>query len=416
MIVHDIPLSRIKVSRDRFRDANENAIEELVVSYGKFGQLTPIIIEPSGEDFELIAGLHRVVAARAAKWITIAAVMRDDVDEVMAREIELEENIRRLDMKWLDRAKAIAAIDELRRKTDPNWTLDQTAAIAGVSDKSDVSRANNIVKMVALFPELAESKSLHQAMTRAKDKAGQIYRVQEVKDAPEVFASIEERIWLGDSRSRIREVPDGAFGLVLTDPPFGINYDERKADTAGSVNTYQDDEEYYITILAMAPELFRVLKNNGTLIWFLGISWYERAKVAFRGAGFNVDEIPIIWDRSDGRTFTSRPDRWFGRGYDIALHAIKGDAKLVQRGKPNVIRVPPVGTEDRELVVERPVELYQELIRRCTLEGETVADFFVGSGSCPAAAASLKRQYFGCELDPERRAVAIKKILAHTPS
>ena len=61
------------------------------------------------------------------------------------------------------------------------------------------------------------------------------------------------------------------------------------------------------------------------------------------------------------------------------------------------------------------MELYQEFIRRLTVEGEVVLDLFVGSGSCPAAAASLKRQYLGVELSAERRAVAVKKIQAWTP-
>jgi site-specific DNA-methyltransferase (adenine-specific) len=165
----------------------------------------------------------------------------------------------------------------------------------------------------------------------------------------------------------------------------------------------------------MGPDLYRVIKPNGWLIWFLGISWYERVKISFRAAGFTVDEIPIIWDRSDGRAFTTRPDRYFGRSYDIALHCIKGNPEVVQRSKPNIIKVPPISNEERELVVERPVELYAELIRRLTVEGETVADFFTGSGSCLAAAASLKRKYFGVELDQERRAVAIQKVKAYTP-
>jgi DNA modification methylase len=165
----------------------------------------------------------------------------------------------------------------------------------------------------------------------------------------------------------------------------------------------------------MAPDMYRVLKPNAFAIWFLGISWYERCKDAFRAAGFTVDEIPIIWDRSDGRTFTSRPDRWFGRGYDIALHMVKGEPRLAQTGKHNIIRVTPVPSSERDVLVERPVELYQELIRRTTIEGEIVADFFVGGGGCPAAAASLRRGYFGVEMSEERRAKGITKIRAYTP-
>lgn len=416
MNVQLIHVDSIVVSRERLRDADEKAVIDRKNSIAQFGQLTPIIVDDAGEGkWNLIAGLHRWLAVRALKWTHIAAVLRDSLNELEARQLELEENVQRLDMTWLDKAKAIAEIDKLRKVVDPNWTARLTAQVAKV-DAADVSRASSVVRAVELWPELADSKSLHQAMTRAKDKARQVYRVEDVKASPELYASIEERIWHGDSTKRIREVADGSVDFVLTDPPFGIDYDERKADTTGSTSTYKDNEELYLGILGMAPELFRVIRDNGTLIWFLGISWYERAKVAFRAAGFNVDEIPIIWDRSDGKCFTSRPDRWFARGFDIALHAIKGDAKLVQRGKNNILRIPPVENSDRELVVERPVELYQELIRRCTVEGELVADFFVGSGSCPAAATSLKRRYFGIEQDAERRAVAIKKIRAHTPT
>jgi DNA modification methylase len=165
----------------------------------------------------------------------------------------------------------------------------------------------------------------------------------------------------------------------------------------------------------MAPEMFRTLKPNGFLVFFYGMSWHNEVHQAFIDAGFAVDYAPVIWDRSDGRTFTTRPDHFFTRGYDVALYARKGDAKIVQQGKPNILRIPPVENSDKEALVERPVELYAELIQRLTIKGERVADFFVGSGSCPAAAASLGRDFFGCELSSERRALALKKIAAYTP-
>jgi DNA modification methylase len=86
------------------------------------------------------------------------------------------------------------------------------------------------------------------------------------------------------------------------------------------------------------------------------------------------------------------------------------------KNEKNIIRIPPVETKDRELVVERPVALYQEFIRRMTIPGQSIADFFVGSGSVTAAAASLKRDYLGVEQDPNRRAAAIQKTRAHIPT
>jgi DNA modification methylase len=68
------------------------------------------------------------------------------------------------------------------------------------------------------------------------------------------------------------------------------------------------------------------------------------------------------------------------------------------------------------MLVERPVELYAELIKHLTIPGEVVADFFAGSGSCPAAAHSLGRDFFAVEKNPERRAAAIQKTKAYAPS
>jgi len=166
----------------------------------------------------------------------------------------------------------------------------------------------------------------------------------------------------------------------------------------------------------MAPDLYRVLHKDGWLVWFFGMTHYELVKKVMRSAGFSVDEIPIVWDRSQGRTFTNVPNKYFTKAYDVALHCFKGDPNIVLKNRPNIIPIPPIEGKERELCVERPVELYEELINRLTIPGQTVADFFVGSGSCPAAAAKLKRNYMGVELNPERRAAAIQKIQAYTPA
>lgn len=409
----ELAIEDIKITRRREREELGD-IDGLATSILKHGQLQPIIVDDTNE---LVAGFRRLTAHQQNGMTTIIAMRKSDLTEDDAKELELEENLQRKDMTWDERNRGLAELDRLRRLHDPNWTQVQTAIVAGgKTQQRDVSQAVQMEKMIALFPELKQAKSLAQAQNMAKAKIQSVSRIIDVKNAPEQFAAIEERIWLGDSVEVIRGLDDEMFHAIITDPPFGIDYEERTAGSSVSANTsYADDKAAHLRLLTMAPDMYRVLKPNGWLIWFLGISWYEEVKTTFRQAGFTVDEIPIIWDRSDGRTFTTRPDRWFGRGYDIALHCLKGSPRLVQSGKSNIIRVAPVPSSERDLLVERPVELYAELIRRTTIEGEIVADFFVGSGSCPAAAASLKRQYFGVEMSQERRAKAITKIKSHTP-
>lgn len=405
-----IPIKDIKILRERLREDNGD-LESLAESLLKFGQLQPVIIDAEGN---LIAGYRRFNAAQMNGWTEIEAIMRESMDELDQREVELEENIARKDMNWQERVKSVAELDRLRKAKNPNWTQEQTAAVAGIQ-RTRVTEALQLDKMMKLFPELEKAKDVAQAMNWMKQKAQLVNRKVSV-DANPVFTDIDSKIALGDSVEVIKLIPAESFHAIVTDPPFGVDYDKRVEGTSGSLSDYKDDRDSYLRLLSMAPDLYRVLKPNGWLIWFLGISWYEEAKRTFREAGFTVDEIPIIWDRSGGRTFTSRPDRYFTRGYDIALHCLKGEPQLVQRGRSNIIRIDPVSQSERELLVERPVELYAELIRRLTVPGETVADFFTGSGSCLAAAASLQRDFFGCEMNPERRAFALQKIKSYIPT
>lgn len=406
----------VVIPPDRFREARPERVEALAASFLKFGQLEPIGVRQMEEfKVELVYGLHRLLSCRA-NGSPISAIVVGTEDELLLREMELEENLMREMMHFMDVQKALVKLHEMKIARDPNWTQAKTAALVDERGQAAVAEAVKIVKMAEMFPEIATAKNKRQALSWASAKAKQVMRVHEVKDGVIDYSDIESKIVLGDSVEVIKSVANESFHAIITDPPFGIDYDSRKAGTQGSISDYQDDEGSYRKLLSMAPDLYRVLKHDGWLVWFFGMSWYGECKQVFRDAGFTVDELPIVWNRSSGRCHTNRPDRYFSRGYDVALHCFKGDPQIIQRGKPNVLTIDPVETKDRDFLVERPVELYAELIRRLTVPGETVADFFVGSGSCPAAAASLGRDYFGVEQSAERRAGAITKIRAHTPT
>jgi len=409
-----IAIDSIVIEPGRFRDATGD-MRGLAESLKKFGQLVPVIVTTSlhGTGWILVAGFRRYTAAKSIGWTELEAVPQENISELLKKEIELEENLQREDMTWQEEVSAIAQLDELKKKLDPSWSQIQTGAAIGM-ERSHVNEAVKLTRLMELFPELKDAKSINQALSWASSKAQSVVRLKEVRSNPTQFQTIEEKVWLDDSVEAIKRIPEGSFDLILTDPPFGIGYDRRKAGEA-SASAYQDDEKSYLRILSMASDLYRVSKPNGWLVWFLGISWYERAKSAFREAGWTVDEMPLVWIRTAGRCYTARPDRYFARGYDIALHCLKGDPEMVIRNRPNVFEFAPVTDKEQTLLVERPVELYAEIIKHLTHPGEKVADFFVGSGSVLAAAASTQRDYFGVEIDPERRAVAIKKTEAHLP-
>jgi site-specific DNA-methyltransferase (adenine-specific) len=59
---------------------------------------------------------------------------------------------------------------------------------------------------------------------------------------------------------------------------------------------------------------------------------------------------------------------------------------------------------------QKPVALMEYLIKTYTNENETILDFTMGSGTTGVAAANLKRNFIGIELDEKYYAIARKRI------
>jgi len=84
---------------------NQQELEELAESIKANGVVQPIIVRPAGAGFELIAGERRFRAAKLASLTTIPALIRDANNEQML-ELSLIENIHRVNLNPIERAKA----------------------------------------------------------------------------------------------------------------------------------------------------------------------------------------------------------------------------------------------------------------------------------------------------------------------
>ena len=96
-----IPSSSVRGPRD------VESLQGLADSLTEVGLLQPILVRRCGEQYELVAGLRRLLAARQAGLETIeAVVMADDVDTL---QIQLVENLQREDLNPVERAQAVHA-------------------------------------------------------------------------------------------------------------------------------------------------------------------------------------------------------------------------------------------------------------------------------------------------------------------
>jgi ParB family chromosome partitioning protein len=102
--VRAIPVDNIVPNPDQPRLAfNEETLAELSASIQEHGVLQPILVRPSGDQFEIIAGERRWRASKLAGKETIPAIV-ERFDDATALEIALIENLQREDLSPLDEA------------------------------------------------------------------------------------------------------------------------------------------------------------------------------------------------------------------------------------------------------------------------------------------------------------------------
>ena len=61
-------------------------------------------------------------------------------------------------------------------------------------------------------------------------------------------------------------------------------------------------------------------------------------------------------------------------------------------------------------LTQKPVALFEYLIKTYTNEGETVLDFTMGSGTTGVACANLGRKFIGIEIEPKYFDIACRRI------
>lgn len=78
--------------------------------------------------------------------------------------------------------------------------------------------------------------------------------------------------------------------------------------------------------------------------------------------------------------------------------------------QPNIISMPAPSGEFRVHPNEKPIKLVNRFIRLHTIEGQTVLDPFMGSGTTGVACAKMGRKFIGIEIEPKYFDIACKRI------
>jgi ParB family chromosome partitioning protein len=109
-----VNLDRIRLNKNQPRKyIDEESLAALTDSIKQHGVIEPILVRPTGNDFELIAGERRARAARAA-GLSVIPVIVLEIDEIKALELSVIENLQREDLNPVEETDAILNLLAIR--------------------------------------------------------------------------------------------------------------------------------------------------------------------------------------------------------------------------------------------------------------------------------------------------------------
>lgn len=215
--------------------------------------------------------------------------------------------------------------------------------------------------------------------------------------------------------------------------------------------------EYQNWCAMWAGDWVRVLKPGGSCFVFAGRRYAHRCVVALEDAGFTFKDM-LSWEKDKAphraqrlsaiykrrndefneRRWTGwrvanlrplfEPILWFQKPYKtggtIADNVLENEVGAWNENAlmrynlhtetrevfSNIIKI-RTSTEDHgKHVAQKPLELMELLISLVTMEGQTVMDPFMGSGTTCVAAQKLNRHYIGIDIDPKSVHIAKERL------
>lgn len=178
----DIRLDEIVVGQ-RLRKTDPDWIDAIAVSMEKIGLQQPILVAKAGEKIKLVAGAHRLAAAKKLKWEKIAALVVDGTN-LELRLHEIDENLLRRELSELDRASFLLERKAVWEQLHPETAKGKAGAAARWMQATGVSFASDVAEKLKL-----SVRSVQRAIAR-------------MKIAPDVRAVIANT-WIADHASTL---------------------------------------------------------------------------------------------------------------------------------------------------------------------------------------------------------------------
>lgn len=361
------------------RTHSEDQIKEIIDSIGEYGYTNPILVDESNI---IIAGHCRVEATKRIGFEEIPTIIIDGLTDVQKAALVIADNKMALNAGW-DFVKLAHQISFLK---DNDFDTDLTGF------KAD--------EIVSFMPDEVpafdgDEDSVPDAPAEPISKPGDLWQLGNHRllcgDSTEVTAV--DRL-LGDSKPN----------LMVTDPPYGVNYDPkwREGDDLGvgkrSTGKVENDDKVDWT------GAYSLFTGDVAYVWHAGLYAGDVA-THLGNCGFAIVS-QIVWVKqhfalSRGDYHWQHEPCWYvvRKGSKHSWQGARDQATTWQIKNNNSF-----GNSDKEETwghgTQKPLECMLRPIQNNSKKGDFVYDPFGGSGTTLIACEKIGRSCLMMELSP----------------
>jgi DNA modification methylase len=371
---------------------SDHQVAVLAANMLTFGWTMPCMISDDGE---LISGHGRILAATKLGLSKIPVMRMSHLDEDKRRALRVSDNSVGDLAEWDELNLGLEIIDL--------QTLGFDTDLLGFSPEF----LDNLLRAAQGLDE-AENGS-----TEGEDDIPEP-PVTPVSVAGDLWQLGSHRLICGDSTSA--DVVGRLLGgvkplLMVTDPPYGVEYDPSWRNQAGAAKTKRtgkvlnDDRADW-------REAWSLFPGDVAYIWH-GALHAATVADSLVAAGFAI-RSQIIWAKD--RLVLSRGDyHW---QHEPCWYAVRAKGKGHWAGDRKQTTLWQIANKDQDAATvhgtQKPVECMRRPILNNSSPGQAVYEPFMGSGTTLIAAETTGRLCYGVELNPVYVDVAIERWQAFT--